>query len=168
MCTQSNLTPIRERIQVVRLADVDDIHLHAPWHDGCLVRSAPTLVVNFGLGHISGGIIAVEGPKDAEAFAQAVMKQKARVIEESLDTNPPPTPLAQALGLGGVMMPMMVQAPMPQQMGAAANNASGSGDDLVEKLGQLNQLYQSGALDKGQFERAKQKILAQQEGSALL
>ena len=183
-CACGQMVPGRR--QVIRLAELQSIEVEGapttyPCNCGGMVIKAPEhLVVTgssnkpAGFDSIWGGIgmqvqadmMSIAGPKNADEFVAAVMAQRAKVVEQNIDSDPPPEQdkpknlFQQAMGGWGAPQPMAMDqgaAPVVTPVAAAPVTSAVS---LADEIAKLSQLKADGVLTAEQFENAKNNLIA--------
>ena len=120
---------------------------------------------------VGGGMfpaVAIDGPLDGEAFAAAVMEQKAKVAGTTL---PPDVEqaynqyMAAGAGLGAQMM-MGRQGPVVAMQPSASNQVAPKSNNLAAQLKELAGLKAAGALTDEEFAQAKARLLGGSGGAS--
>lgn len=128
---------------------------------------------------VGGGMfpaVAIDGPLDGEAFAAAVMEQKAKVADTTL---PPDVEqaynqymrtgacalMAAGAELGAQMM-MGRQGPVVAMQPSASNQVAPASNNLAAQLRELADLKAAGALTDEEFAQAKARLLGGSGGAS--
>ena len=161
---------VDSKTMVIRLEDLQLIGSYrTPGGLDCIegVDFNPQKLVIYGKDNHSEKVV-IDYPKYVNDFIQAVEDQRAKVIADDLDPNPPEDPLLKAqakalAGFGGAMG-MGINAPNSQEMERPNKNTAGSAgvtpsQTMAERLRDLKQLKDDGILTELEFDKKKADIL---------